>query len=142
MHADVNNATLVEGMRYMGLPLDHALSAFLEDLHERGLDEKILLVACGEMGRTPKINKNGGRDHWGSLGPLLFAGGGLRMGQVIGQSSVNGGEPQSDPVSIRHVVATVMNTLFDIAELRLMRGVSGELARVLTEGEAIRQLVG
>jgi hypothetical protein len=141
MHADVNNATLVEGMRYMGLPLDHALSAFLEDLHERGLDEKILLVACGEMGRTPKINKSGGRDHWGNLGPLLLAGGGLKMGQVIGQSSVNGGEPASDPVSIRNVVATVMHTLFDIGELRLVRGVSGELSRVLTEGEPIRQLV-
>ncbi len=53
MHADENNATMEEGMRYMGLPLDHALSAFLEDLHARGLDEKILLVACGEMGRSP-----------------------------------------------------------------------------------------
>ena len=70
MHADSNNAPMVEGMGYMGAPLDHALSAFIEDLEARGLSEKILLVVTGEMGRTPKINKNGGRDHWGNLTPL------------------------------------------------------------------------
>ena len=93
MHADVNNATMAEGMRYMGPPLDHALSAFIEDLDARGLDEKILLVACGEMGRTPRINAKGGRDHWGNLGPLLLAGGGLPVGQVIGHSNRDGSAP-------------------------------------------------
>ena len=58
----------------MGPPLDHALSAFIEDLEARGLSDKILLVCCGEMGRTPRINNNGGRDHWGNLGPLLARG--------------------------------------------------------------------
>ena len=86
----------------MGPPLDHAVSAFIEDVEARGLSDQILLVACGEMGRTPRINKNGGRDHWGNLGPLLLAGGGLKMGQVIGQSSRDGGEPQSDPVRIQN----------------------------------------
>ncbi|MGD9646467.1 MAG: DUF1501 domain-containing protein, partial [Pirellulales bacterium] len=64
MHADVNNATMVEGMRYTAPPLDHAVSALVEDLAQRGLDEQILLVCCGEMGRTPRINASGGRDHW------------------------------------------------------------------------------
>src|SRR5207237_4292725 len=54
MHADVNNAGCAEGMKYMGVPLDYALSAFIEDLEARGLSDKILLVACGEMGRTPR----------------------------------------------------------------------------------------
>src|SRR5207245_1947029 len=61
MHADRNNAGVAEGMRYMGLPLDHALSAFLDDVAARGLDERILLVCCGEMGRTPRLNNQGGR---------------------------------------------------------------------------------
>ena len=87
------------------------------------------------------MNKNGGRDHWGNLAPLLLAGGGLKMGQVIGQSTSNGGDALSDPFSIRHLVATVMHTLFDVGEVRLMRGVSGELARVITEGDPIRQLL-
>ncbi len=122
MHADVNNAPVAEGMRYMAPPLDHALSAFIEDLEARGLTDRILLVACGEMGRTPKINGNGGRDHWGNLGPLLLAGGGLRMGQVIGRSSRDAGEPISEPVRVKNVVGTVLHTLFDVGALRLVPG--------------------
>ncbi len=82
MHSDVNNAPVGEGFGYMGVPLDHALAGFIEDVEARGLSDKILLVVCGEMGRTPRINRNGGRDHWGNLAPLLLAGGGLRMGQL------------------------------------------------------------
>src|SRR5207249_4572831 len=117
MHADVNNATMVEGMGYMGRPLDHALSAFIEDVEARGLSEKILLVVCGEMGRTPRINKKGGRDHWGNLGPLLLYGGGLKMGQVIGQSTRDAGSPNTEPVRIRHLVATVLHTLLDVGQV-------------------------
>jgi hypothetical protein len=142
MHSDVNNAGVEEGMRYMGQPLDHALSAFLEDLETRSLDEKILLVVCGEMGRTPKINKNGGRDHWGNLGPLLLAGGGLRMGQVIGQSNREAGEPQSDPVRIPNLIATILHTLFDVGELRLVPGVPREVAQTMTGWEPIPGLLG
>jgi uncharacterized protein (DUF1501 family) len=131
MHADVNNATMTEGMKYMGPPLDHALSAFIEDLAARGLSEKILLVCCGEMGRTPKINKNGGRDHWGNLAPLLLAGGGLKMGQVIGQSARNGGEPNSDPITNKHLISSVLHTLFDVGKLRVVRGLPREIATMI-----------
>ncbi|QVL30701.1 DUF1501 domain-containing protein [Telmatocola sphagniphila] len=130
MHSDVNNAPMVEGMSYMGPPLDHALSTFLEDLRQRGLEDKVLLVACGEMGRSPRINKDGGRDHWGNLGPLLLAGGGLNMGQVIGQSNSNGGEPNSDPVRIPNLIGTIMHTLFDTGKLRITRGASRELLQM------------
>ena len=127
MHADVNNATVEEGMRYMGPPLDHAVSAFLDDVHQRGLSDRIMLVATGEMGRTPRINQNGGRDHWGNLAPLLIAGGGLKSGQVIGQSSRDGGEPSSEPVRIRHLVGTMLGALVDPGELRLTPGLPREL---------------
>jgi uncharacterized protein (DUF1501 family) len=141
MHSDVNNAGVEEGMRYMGQPLDHALSAFLEDTETRSLAEKILLVVCGEMGRTPKVNKNGGRDHWGNLGPLLLAGGGLRRGQVIGQSNREAGEPQSDPVRIPNLIATILHTLFDVGELRLVPGVPREVAQTMTGWEPIPGLL-
>ncbi len=131
MHADANNATITEGMSYMAPPLDHALSAFLEDLRQRGLSDKILLVACGEMGRTPVINKNGGRDHWGGLAPLLLAGGGLKMGQVIGRSDSKAGAPNSDPVLKKNLIATIMNTLFDTGKLRVTRGVARELLTMI-----------
>ena len=130
MHADSNNATVTEGMGYMGPPLDHAVSVFLDDLRQRGLEDKVLLVACGEMGRSPKINKNGGRDHWGPLGPLLLAGGGLPRGVVIGKSTANGGEPNTDPVRIPNLIGTVMHTLFDVGKLRVTRGVSREVLQM------------
>jgi hypothetical protein len=142
MHADVNNAPCAEGMRYMGVPLDHALSAFIDDLEARGLSDKVLLVACGEMGRTPRLNKGGGRDHWGNLGTLLLYGGGLKMGQVIGQSTANGGDPATEPITPRHVVSTIMHTLFDVGLVRITRGVPDDVNRVITEGEPIRALVG
>jgi hypothetical protein len=131
MHADVNNAPVGEGMRYMGLPLDYAVSAFLEDLAARGLSEKVLLVCCGEMGRTPRINQKGGRDHWGNLAPLLLAGGGLRMGQVIGRSDRQAGSPSSEPVTIRHLVSTILGTLLDTSKLRLQANLSRPLSQMI-----------
>lgn len=132
MHADVNNATCAEGMRYTGPPLDHAVSALVEDLAERGLSDRILLVCCGEMGRSPRLNPNGGRDHWGSLAPLLLAGGGLRMGQVIGQSTRDGSQPQTNPIGIPNLVATMLQRLVDPGELRIVRGVPAEVVQPAT----------
>jgi len=141
MHADVNNAGVAEGMRYMGAPLDHAVSAYIEDVEARGLDERILLVVAGEMGRTPRVNKNGGRDHWGNLGPLLLHGGGLKMGQVIGQSTRNGGDPATEPVTIRHLISTLMHTLLYPGEVRIARGIPDDVGRVIADGEPIRGLM-
>jgi uncharacterized protein (DUF1501 family) len=141
MHADQNNAGVEEGMQYMGRPLDHALSAFIEDCEARGLSNKILLVATGEMGRTPKVNPRGGRDHWGGLAPLLLYGGGLKMGQVIGQSSRDAGEPQSEPYGNEHLLATVMHTLLNIGQVRLLTGLPQDLLRALTAPEPIKGLV-
>jgi uncharacterized protein (DUF1501 family) len=141
MHADVNNAPVGEGMRYMGVPFDHAVSAFVEDLEARGLSDRVLLVCCGEMGRTPKINKAGGRDHWGGLAPLLLAGGGLKMGQVVGQSDRHAGAPASVPVTNQNLIATILHTLFDVGKLRVMRGLPRELARI-TEWDPIPGLHG
>jgi hypothetical protein len=129
MHADENNAGVEEGMRYMGVPFDYAVSAFIEDVAQRGMSDDILLVCCGEMGRTPRINPRGGRDHWGGLAPLLLAGGGLKMGQVIGQSTRDAGEALADPVRIGNLVSTVLRTLVDYSELRVTRGVPGEIVQ-------------
>jgi hypothetical protein len=132
MHADVNNAGVEEGMGYMGQPLDYALSALIQDLHERGLSEKVLVVVSGEMGRTPRINKNGGRDHWGGLTPLLLSGGGLNMGQVIGQSTADGGEPHTEPFGLDNLLATIMHSLVDLGQVRLMTGLPQDMLRAIT----------
>ena len=109
MHADKNNATMTEGMGYVGT-LDHAVSAYIEDIEARGLQDKILLVCRGEMGRTPKINGKGGRDHWGGSAPLMLYGGGLKMGRAVGASSKDGGEPADNVVTIPDLYATIMDT--------------------------------
>ncbi len=137
MHADSNNAGVDEGMQYTGLPLDHALSAYIKDVESRGLDDKILLVVSGEMGRTPNVNNRGGRDHWGNITPLLLHGGGLNMGQVIGQSSRNAGEPASEPITIPNLLATIMNTLLDVGQVRIQRDLPTDVARAISSHEPI-----
>jgi hypothetical protein len=142
MHADINNAPMREGMGYVGAPFDHAVSAFIDDLEDRGLRDKILLVCCGEMGRTPQINAAGGRDHWGNLAPLMLYGGGLASGQVIGQSSRDGGTPASDPVHIPDLVATIMHTLLDRDQVRVTGGLPRDLLETVTGGQPISGLGG
>ena len=107
----------------------------------RGLSDNILLVVCGEMGRTPRLNNQGGRDHWGNLAPLLLAGGGLRMGQVIGMSDRNVGMPASEPVRIQNLIATIVHTLFDVGQLRLVPGLQREIAQTMTAWEPIPGLL-
>jgi hypothetical protein len=144
MHGNENSFPIPDGMKYMGGALDHAVAAFLTDLEERGLSEKVLLVMAGEMGRTPRISpdKRGpGRDHWANLGALALAGGGLRMGQVIGQSDRHAGQPAADPVRPSNLISTITHTLFDMGQLRLETGVSDDLVKKLAESEPIRALM-
>lgn len=141
MHSDINNAPMTVGMDYVGRPFDHAVSAFIEDCEARGLRDKILLVCCGEMGRTPRINAKGGRDHWGGLAPLMLYGGGLQMGKVIGASARDGGTPADNPVTMQNLLATVMHTLLDLGEVRVMDGLPKSLVDTLTGGEPIKGLV-
>ncbi|MFN4261330.1 MAG: DUF1501 domain-containing protein [Gemmataceae bacterium] len=139
-HEGGNNPGIVKGLNMVGPPLDHAVSVFLEDLAERGLSDKILLVVTGEMGRTPRINKKGGRDHWGSLCSLLLAGGGLKMGQVIGQSSPKAEVPATSPYKPENLMATIMHTLFDVGQLRVDTSVPRDLAKPIEDGKPIAEL--
>ncbi len=141
MHADGNNPGIAVGMNMLGRSLDRAVSAFLDDVEERGLSDDVLLVITGDFGRTPKINQRGGRDHWARLGTLALAGGGLPMGQVVGRSDRLAGMPESDPIGPENLMATVMHTLFDIGRLRLESGVPKDIVRIVENGQPIRELV-
>jgi hypothetical protein len=92
-------------------PFDKAVSALVEDLHERGLDKDCTVLAWGEFGRTPKINKDAGRDHWPRVSCALMAGGGMRTGQALGTTDRLGGEPASRPVTFEEVHATLYHNL-------------------------------
>ena len=141
MHADGNNPSIVRGMEMLGRSVDKAVSAFLDDLSERGLSDKILLVITGDFGRTPKVNSKGGRDHWSRLGTLAFAGGGLRMGQVVGQSARGADVPATEPISPGQMMGTIMHSLFDVGQLRLVAGAPRELVSLLESGQPIRELM-
>jgi hypothetical protein len=124
-------------------PLDGGVSALLDDMTERGLLEDTLVMMLGEFGREPKINKQGGREHWGPCFSALFAGAGVRPGQVIGKSDKNGGYPTTTPYSPDDVGATVYTVLgvnphAEVAD-RLGRPVQlnrGQVIRPLFDGAA------
>ena len=90
---------------------DRALTALVEDLHERGLADDVTVLAWGEFGRTPQINKQAGRDHWPQVSCALLAGGGMRTGQVIGSTDRMGGEARDRPVTFQEVYATLYHNL-------------------------------
>jgi hypothetical protein len=141
MHADGKDGpTHMEGLPPMGRQVDHAVRAFLDDLHSRGLSEKILLVVTGEMGRTPRINKTGGRDHWGDLTSLLLAGGGLKMGQVIGRSDATASKPNDEAYGPRHLLSTLMRVVFDMGEIRVRQDLPNKLKETILDGEPIAEL--
>lgn len=100
------------GMKDTHLPqFDQGLSALIEDLHNRGLADDVAVVAWGEFGRTPRINKDAGRDHWPQVGGGLLAGGGFRTGQVIGATDRLGGEIVERPVHFSEVIAMLYRHL-------------------------------
>jgi hypothetical protein len=140
MHADGNNPGMVKGMNMLGWTVDKAVSAFLSDLEARGLSEKVLLVMTGDFGRTPTINKKGGRDHWAKLGTLAFAGGGLPMGQVIGRADRRNGEPSENPVNPSMMMGTILRTLFDYGQLRIAQGIPQEIISHVEDAQPIPSL--
>ncbi|AWM41617.1 hypothetical protein GobsT_73140 [Gemmata obscuriglobus] len=112
-HADGGSlrTTLADVRNIVAPSFDTAVAQLLTDLEERGLLESTLVVATGEFGRTPKLNSNGGRDHWAGCWTALVAGGGVKGGQVIGASDATGCEPAERPVTPQELVSTVFHAL-------------------------------
>lgn len=104
---------------------DQGLTALLDDLHERGLDQDVSVVVWGEFGRTPVINKNGGRDHWPQVACAMLAGGGMRTGQVIGATNRLGEHPKERPVHFQEVFATLYQNLGIDVSRTMLPDVSG-----------------
>ena len=128
------------GMNISGPPLDQMLSGLITDLYERGLDRKVLLLVWGEFGRTPRVNATGGRDHWGSLMSVLMAGGGLRVGQVIGTSSAKGEVPTNRAIAPTDVLATVYRHLGIELTAHTMT-TAGRPIPLLPHGKPIAELI-
>jgi hypothetical protein len=125
--------------------LDHAISALVEDLYARGLDRHVLFVFCGEFGRTPMIrnqdpSKRPGRDHWPRAMSVFLAGGGLRMGQVIGATNSKGEHPVHRALDSNCLLATIYHR-FGIDPAQTLTDVIGRPIPILPRGEPIRELL-
>ena len=134
---------LGEAMRHRAPYMDQALSALIEDVYARGLDRKVLVVAIGEFGRTPRLTHAGGligRDHWPAAQSALVSGGGLRMGQVIGATNRRGEYPVERPLTPKDLLATIYRHLA-IDHQAEFHDHSGRAIRILPEGEPIGELI-
>jgi uncharacterized protein (DUF1501 family) len=132
--------TLDDYKRTLCPMFDAAYTALIDDLYQRGLLDSTLVIAMGEFGRTYKLNSRGGRDHWPGVWSVLFAGGGVRGGQVIGASDKNGAEPVDRPVHPSEIAATVYNAFGIDSATRIPGGAGQETP--LVEAKAIHELFG
>ena len=141
-HANANWApgTLADYRNSLCPDFDRVLSALLDDLEQRGLLKETLVVAAGEFGRTPRINAQGGRDHWPGAWSALLAGGGIAGGQVLGASDARGMYPSERPVSPPELAATILHTLGVDLSTRLALPQGTEIA--LADADPLGELVG
>lgn len=121
--------------------LDQGLSCLMNDLEQRGLFSDTLLAVFGEFGRTPKINKDAGRDHWGQAGSLWFAGAGVRKGQVIGATDKMGAFATRRPVSPADVAYTILDAL-GVDPRKQIHSPDGRPIEILDQGDTIKDLFG
>ncbi|MFM8474897.1 MAG: DUF1501 domain-containing protein, partial [Planctomycetaceae bacterium] len=135
MHSGIKQA-----MDQRGPEVDRAVAALIEDLDQRGMLDNVLLVISGEFGRTPKINGSGGRDHWAPLSTLALAGGGLRMGQVVGESAEKVDVPKTTPITPQDLMATIFHVL-DFDRRVQFTNQSGRPTYMIETGRPIEELV-
>jgi hypothetical protein len=120
--------------------LDQGLSSLIEDLHQRGLEKDVVIIVWGEFGRSPRINKDAGRDHWLPAMSAVISGGGLPMGQVIGSTDARGEYPKDRPYKIANVLSTIYRTI-GIDPAMTFRDGSGRPRYLLDDREPVAELL-
>ena len=121
--------------------LDSGLTALLRDLHDRSLNQKTLVVVMGEFGRTPRVNKDAGRDHWGPSNCILLSGGGVRGGLVLGETNAHGEKPVGDTTGPADLSATICHCL-GIDPDNEFHTPEGRPVKITNSGKVIRGLLG
>jgi uncharacterized protein (DUF1501 family) len=99
------------GFRNQMPPFDKAFAALINDLDQRGLLKSTIVMVSSEFGRTPKVNKDEGRDHWPKVFSIVLAGGGIKRGHIYGSSDSTGAEPENDPLIVEDMAATIYNQM-------------------------------
>ncbi len=141
-----DHSGIAKGHGYKLPVLDRAVASLVEDLADRNMLDDVMVMVMGEFGRTPKINEGQpgipipGRDHWGDVFSVMLAGGGLKTGQVIGASSVNGEFPVERPLTPADVLATVYHFL-GIDPEQTFNDFTGRPVPIIDGGQAIREII-
>ena len=130
---------IAAGIKAKGPNYDRAVAALINDLYDRGMERDVLVVSMGEFGRTPRMNKNAGRDHWGAVMSVMLAGGGLQSG-VVGASNSKGEVPVNNPYRPENVLA-IMYRHLGIDPSWTFADLSGRPRYILERNEIIRELV-
>ncbi len=128
-------------VRDHGTKLDQGLTALVEDLEVRGMLQDVTVIAWGEFGRTPRINKDAGRDHWPQVSCAILAGGGIKAGQAIGSTNRLGEHAKDRPVSFADMHATLWESMGINPDLNAILDPAGRPQHLVDGGRAIRELV-
>ncbi len=134
-----NHQRIAKAMQDRGPMYDAAMAALVRDLFKRGLNRDVLLVSMGEFGRTPRVNRNAGRDHWGSAMSVLLAGGGLETG-IVGSTNSKGEVPVEAPYGPENILATIYRHL-EIDPAQSFVDLSGRPRYVLEDRKPIAELI-
>jgi uncharacterized protein (DUF1501 family) len=132
---------IIPGCNNLCPKVDHAVAAFIEDVTARGLTDDILLIVTGEFGRTPRINGGPGRDHWAPVNDALLIGGGLRMGQVVGETDDRAAYVRARPVTPGELCATIFHVLGIDPRIQFVHP-SGRPMYMIEDGAPIHEVVG
>ncbi|HZN66230.1 MAG TPA: DUF1501 domain-containing protein [Tepidisphaeraceae bacterium] len=135
-HTNIN-----AGIRNQMPAFDQAFAALVTDLSERGLLDSTIVMVTSEFGRTPKINRDQGRDHWPKVFSICLAGGGFKKGQIYGSSDATASEPNQDPLTVEKLATTVYHQLGIVADKELMAPGDRPI-EIVAEGEVVSDLLG
>jgi hypothetical protein len=135
-----HHAGIAGGFKGQMPQFDRALATLIIDLDRRGLLDSTLVMVTSEFGRTPKINKDNGRDHWPRVFSIVLAGGGIKRGSIYGSSDATGAEPSTDPLSVEDMATTVYNQLGIVADKELMAP-GGRPIEIVNGGKVVEELL-
>lgn len=131
---------IAKRMQAKGPGIDQGIAALVSDIYDRGLASKVMVVAMGEFGRTPRVNKNAGRDHWGQVMSVMLSGGDLKVGQIVGASDSKGAVPAEKPYRPENVLALLYRHL-GIDPQTTFDDRSGRPRYILERRELISELI-
>ena len=136
-----HHANIKAGFERQIHTFDQAYAALITDLDQRGLLASTLVMVTTEFGRTPKINKDNGRDHWPKVFSILLAGGGIKRGQIYGASDPTASEPYADPLTVADMATTMYNQLGINADKELLAPGNRPI-EIVKDGKVVQDLLG